>query len=427
MTTVAELFAWAQARTSYDWSAMPSGRPVSAARPAAVAVLRDLLRDSGEDDRLRLADLDDTDLLRRLQLLRDDGTLTNAGALLTCAGSDPRIVYLGRHAASAAAAHRVELSGRGLAEELQRTLDTLDAQTTTFRLAFSQAVLGVVGAVPAPAAREALVNAIMHRDWNRPEPIVVEQTTDRLVISSPGGLYGGVTLDTLLTSRSQTRNRVLGDALRSLRLAEREGTGVDRMYIEQIRLGHPPPAFEERDGGVRVALVGGEPNASVLAVHNALPPTMRDDARAAIAIDLLRSAASITRDDLARRVREGDDELEAFLLRATAEGLLTKTAEPRPGGMPAWRLADRVRTALGSVLPYYSRPIEESVLLVAQLAVQQGSVRNRDVQDLLGVNQPRASQILRRAVQDGELRLADGAKATGRGTAYVPAASHPTP
>ena len=422
MATLAELLTWSQERSGFDWSAMPSGRPVAAARPAAVAALRDLLRASGDDDRHRLADLADVDLLRRLQLLRDDGTLTRAGALLTCAGESPRIVYLGRRAASTPAHHRVEQTSRGLAEELLRILDTVEAQTPTFQLPSSNALVrGAVGMLPARAVREALVNAIMHRDWDAPEPIVVEQTVDRIVVFSPGALFGGVTLDTLLTARSQTRNRLLGDALRSLRIAEREGTGVDRMYIELVRLGHRPPSFEERDGGVRVALVGGEPVAQVVSVHNSLTPLLRDDARAAVVIDLLREATSFTLEDLARHVREGDDELLAFVLLAEREGLLRQTANPRPGGIAAWRLADDVRASLGSILPYYSRPIGESVTLVARLAEDQGSVRNHDVQDLLGVNQPRASQILRRAVEDGRLVLAAGARATGRGTAYVPA------
>src|SRR5262249_46139980 len=109
----------------------------------------------------------------------------------------------------------------------------------------------------------------------------------------------------------------------------------------------------------------------------------------------------------------------AFLRSAEDEGLLRQTADPRPRGVTAWRLSDEMREQLGPVLPYYSRPIAESVRLVVDLAVTRGSVRNQDVQDLLGVNQPRASQILKRAVDEGAIRLAPGARPTGRGTSYV--------
>jgi ATP-dependent DNA helicase RecG len=421
MERLAELVAWSEQRTSYDWSAASSGRPVSSARTPAIQALRDLLRRSGEAERLRVADLDDTELLRRLQLLRGDGMLNRGGELLVCAADSPRLVYLNRPSGSARAERRVELTGRGLAEELQAITDAISAAGRIVDLPDTDGLVRrAASALPEPVVREALVNAIMHRDWEVPEPVVVEQSGDTLVVFSPGTLFGGVTIDSLLTTQSRTRNRLLGDVLRSLRVAEREGTGVDRMYIELIRLGHRPPAFEERDGGVRVAIVGGDPVPEVVCAHNALPSSLRDDARAAVVIDLLRSASSITLTELAGRVHQSDAELADFLRLAEQSGLLRPTASPRPGGVAAWRLADQVRSALGPVLPYFSRPIHESVSLVERLARQQGIVRNQDVQDLLGVNQPRASQILRRATEDGKIRLAPGARPTGRGTAYAP-------
>lgn len=421
MASVAELVAWSEQRTSYDWSAASSGLPGSAARAPAVEALRDLLRRSGETERLRVAELDDIELLRRLQLLRGDGTLSRGGELLVCAAESPRLVYLNRPAGSARAERRVELAGRGLAEELQAITDAISAVDRIVELPDADGLVRhAASALPEPVIREALVNAIMHRDWEIPEPIVVEQSGDALVVFSPGTLFGGVTVDTLLTAQSRTRNRLLGDVLRSLRIAEREGTGVDRMYIELVRLGHRPPAFDERDGGVRVAIVGGDPVPEVVRAHNALPPSLREDARAAVAIDLLRSTSSFTLPNLSARVHQSDSELVEFLRLAEESGLLRPTASPRPGGIAAWRLADDVRLTLGPVLPYFSRPIGESVTLVERLAIQQGIVRNQDVQDLLGVNQPRASQILRRATEDGKIRLAPGARPTGRGTAYVP-------
>lgn len=420
MTTLAELLGWSQERSGYDWSAAPSGRPAASARPAAIEAIRDLLRSSGEPDRQRIAELHDVDLLRRLQLLRPDDTLSRAGELLVCPAPSPRLLYLDRHAAGAPAQRRIEQAGLGLAEELARISDAIDRAVSRHSLPSSALVVGVAEALPVRAVREAIVNAIMHRDWDVPEPIVIEQTGDELIVFSPGGLFGGVRLETLLTAQSRTRNRLLGDALRSLRLAEREGTGIDRMYIELVRLGHAPPTFEERDGGIRAALVGGPPIAAVVAVHDGMSERLRGDARATIVLHLLRSMPSLTIADIADIAGEGDGELRAFLRLAESDGLLTRTANPRPGGIPAWRLSDDVRATLGSILSYFSRPTSESVLLVGRLARDQGIVRNRDVQDLLGVTQPRASQILARAADEGLIELAPGARPTGRGTAYVP-------
>ncbi len=184
------------------------------------------------------------------------------------------------------------------------------------------------------------------------------------------------------------------------------------------------PSTEEdssrRDEHVRVTLRGGDPVPEVLRVHAALPVPLRRSARSAVAIDLLRSRPSISAGELSDAAQEHPDELSGFLHDAEEAGLVQQTANPRRGGVLAWRLADAHRDRLGSILPYFARPAEESVRLIAQLAQSQSEVRNQDVQDLLGLTSARASQLLKRAEADGVLQLGPGARPTGRGTFYIP-------
>jgi len=420
MASVAEMLEWARNRSGYDWSAQPSGRRVEDARPAATAALRDFLRESGEPERAALADERDRDLLARLQLMRPDGRLTRAGELLVCPGDAARLRYAPRPALGPRSSARVALSGRGLAEELRAVLDAFASANAHVALVTGGLAEGEVEVLPFGAVREALVNAVMHRDWDRSGPILVDHAEAELVVHSPGPFLEGVSERTVLTAPSRTRNPLLGDVLRSLRVAEREGTGVDRMFIELVRLGHSPPSFSERDGGVRVALRGGVPVPAVMRVHASLPCALQRSARSAVAIDLLRTRPSISADELGEAAQEPPGELAGFLAEAEHARLLQRTANPRRGGVEAWRLADAHRQALGSVLPYYARPAEESVRLISQLARSQGDVRNQDVQDLLGLTSARASQLLKRAEADGVIRLGPGAKPTGRGTFYVP-------
>lgn len=417
-----ELMQWGQGRSGYDWSAGPSGLGVADARLAAVEALRDFLRESREPSRLDLAERDTTELLGQLQLLRDDGTLNRAGALLLCASPSPRLVYLHRSAAGARSTARIERTGQGLLEELRRTLDAFESNNAVTALSMEGLTQGAVTELPALAVREALINGVMHRDWELTYPVVVEHVGSGVTVQSPGGFFGGVTADTVLTAASVTRNRRLSDALRSLRLAEREGVGVDRMFIEMVRLGHSPPAFAERDGGVRVSLQGGPPVPSVLQAHAKLPTRLREDARMSVAIDMLRKKPSVTAGELAAAAQQPEADLAPFLESAQNAGVLRRTARPRPGGIAAWRLHDDVRAELGSVLPYYSRPAEQAIEEIARLAREQGNVRNKDVQDLLGVSPNRASDLLALAAQEGLIQLADNAKPTGRGTYYVPTA-----
>jgi ATP-dependent DNA helicase RecG len=420
METVAEMLEWARGRSGYDWSAQPSGKAVADARPAGTSALRDFLRESEEPDRAALADLDDRDLLSRLQLLRPDGRLTRAGDVLLCPGDGARLRYTLRPAMGAKSTSRVELSGRGLIEELRAVLDAFSSSNATISLPVAGLAEGAVETLPFGAVREAVVNAIMHRDWDRSGPIVIDHTERELAVYSPGPFLEGVSERTVLTAPSRTRNPHLGNVLRSLRIAEREGTGVDRMFIEMIRLGHGPPTFSERDAGVRVTLRGGAPVPEVLRIHASLPVSLRRSARSAVVIDLLRKRPSVSAAELAEAAQEAPEELAGFLDEAVAAGLLQRTANPRRGGVPAWRLADRNLDRLGSVLPYYARPAEKSVRLIAQLARAQGEVRNQDVQDLLGLTSARASQLLKRAETEGVIRLGPNAKPMGRGTFYVP-------
>lgn len=419
METVKDLVEWSQERRGFDWSAAPSGISTDDARPTAIEALRDFLRESGEPNRVELAEATTTDLLRRLQLLRDDGTLNRAGALLLCPGTSPRLQYLRRRAPGLPSRIHKDVSAGGLAEELRHVLQTVDVVNRRVTLPSGNA-RGVVQAIPPTAVREALVNAVMHRDWEIPEPIVVDHASDEIMIFSPGDLFGGLTVDTLLTAPSRTRNRTLGDALRSLRLAEREGTGVDRMYVDMIRLGHRPPDFVERDGGVRVVLQGGEPLPEVLRMHASLPHDLRESPRMAVALDLLRRHVSITADELGEAAQEPGTELLPFLKRGEDAGILIRTAHPRSVGVPAWRLADAVRDQLGDTLPYVGRPAAESIQLIADVAWELGEVRNRDVQDLLNVNSVRASELLKQAEKAGLIALHPDAKPRGRSVRYIP-------
>lgn len=84
--------------------------------------------------------------------------------------------------------------------------------------------------VPIPsvdhrAFREALVNALAHRDYTRLGAVHIRWNDSELSISSPGGFVEGVTLDNLLVVEPRPRNPLLADMLKRLGLAERTGRG----------------------------------------------------------------------------------------------------------------------------------------------------------------------------------------------------------
>jgi ATP-dependent DNA helicase RecG len=94
--------------------------------------------------------------------------------------------------------------------------------------------------------REALLNAISHRDYRRPGSVFIRQFPKRLEIVSPGGFPPGITPENVL-ERQEPRNRCIAEALSRCRLVERSGQGMDRMYERLIRNSQPRPDFTGTD------------------------------------------------------------------------------------------------------------------------------------------------------------------------------------
>jgi ATP-dependent DNA helicase RecG len=109
---------------------------------------------------------------------------------------------------------------------------------------------------PPAAVREALVNAVAHRDYSvRGEGIRIALFADRLEVYSPGRLPGHVTLTNLVQERF-SRNEALVQVLADQGLIERLGYGIDRMLRQMELAGLPQPTFRETAAGFLVVLQG---------------------------------------------------------------------------------------------------------------------------------------------------------------------------
>ena len=107
---------------------------------------------------------------------------------------------------------------------------------------------------PEVAVREALVNAVAHRDYRlRGRRVEIRMFDDRLEIISPGGLPGHITLDNIVEEHF-SRNPRLVRALFYWGYIEELGIGVDRMIEAMVRAGHPPPRFEAKPYSFSVIL-----------------------------------------------------------------------------------------------------------------------------------------------------------------------------
>lgn len=107
---------------------------------------------------------------------------------------------------------------------------------------------------PVAVVREAIVNAIAHRDYSiRGDGIRLFMFNDRLEVYSPGRLPGHVTLQNLVDER-YSRNEAIVAVLSDMGYIERLGYGIDRMIATMVEQGLPEPEFVEMSAGFKVTL-----------------------------------------------------------------------------------------------------------------------------------------------------------------------------
>ena len=107
---------------------------------------------------------------------------------------------------------------------------------------------------PLEALREAVVNAVCHRDYADNADIQLKIYDDRFTIWNPGGLPAGMTIEELYNPNhsSKPRNKLIAQIFYDVELIERYGSGIQRIIDACNKTGLPTPVFEERFGGFLV-------------------------------------------------------------------------------------------------------------------------------------------------------------------------------
>ena len=296
---------------------------------------------------------------------------------------------------------RTECAGP-FAETVQCCLEFIAAHTSQ-----AEVVAGVrretLPAYPVAALREAVVNALAHRDYNLSGATVdITVWDDRVEVRSPGPLPGHVTEDNM-RAEHYSRNPRIMRVLKSLGLVEEYGEGIDRMYREMEARLLPPPAFEATTSSVTVtlrsrAMVDAEDQAWLLG----LPETTTASER--LALIAARRDGAVTRRALRSMMAEA--EVDAVLEGAVAKGLLRRVGT---AGGTRYVLGGAVGGAAGSAENRSrGRLLEE--------ARRRGTITSSGAARLLQTSAETARKLLRELERAGALR----AEGNTRGRKYHP-------
>lgn len=140
---------------------------------------------------------------------------------------------------------KVNEGSRAALIEIVEWLDLLSRGVNTEQ-EFNEGLFRIgVARVEVDALREAINNALVHRDYARRGPVRVCWQKNDLIISNPGGFVEGVSVENLLTTEPRPRNPALADAFKRLGLVDRTGRGVDLIYAGMLRFGRPAPDYSQ--------------------------------------------------------------------------------------------------------------------------------------------------------------------------------------
>ncbi len=201
---------------------------------------------------------------------------------------------------------------------------------------------------PATAIREALINALAHRDLStaaRGTPVQVQMFQNRLSIVNPGGLFGPVTVDLLgQEGISSTRNSAMLRLLEDITpagdrraICENRGSGVGAMFAALRQAGLPEPDFDDRISSFRVTFLNSPARGMVAGVRT------RRDRRDEI-LALLASGGDFSRGQISAALGLTDVATRKWLTILRKERMIEITTKEKTRSKYARYRIAKVRT-----------------------------------------------------------------------------------
>ena len=268
-----------------------------------------------------------------------------------------------------------------------------------------EAVMGsrreVLPEYPQAVLREAIVNALAHRDYGLEGSTVdISVWDDRVEVHSPGPLPGHITLENMRTEHYSRNPRIM-QVLKTVGLVEEYGEGIERMYREMESRLLEPPVFSANDSSVTVTLY----NRSVIDVEEQLwllalegVHLTADERR--LLVEVRRAGGSIA----PRQVREampGTDTRE-LLARTQAKGLLARIGKR---GGSRYALANFIVPLAGGSVTTHAQMLLDEIR-------RRGSLSTPEGVKLIGIAPGAVRAVLNKLKQAGLIR-AEG-KTRGR-------------
>ena len=276
--------------------------------------------------------------------------------------------------------------------------------------------------VPVPnydrrAFREALVNALVHRDFSRLGAVHVKLDSSGLHISNPGGFIEGVTLDNLLVAPPHSRNPLLADIIKRIGLAERTGRGIDRIYEGMLRYGRPAPDYSLSNASlvsVFLANVAADRDFLKMVVeqHDRLGDPIVEPL---IILARLRDERRLTTSDIAPVLQKSEAQTRTILERLLEAGMIEAHGSGRGR---SYTLSAGVYQQSGQKAAYIRQAGFDAIQqeqMVLKFIASHGGIKREEAMALCRLNKDQAYRLLKKLANTGVIRF----EGKGKGGKYV--------
>lgn len=406
-------------RDAIDYTAeILPGLKLSNLDPGQILHLRDAIRENSTQ--APLAELSDSELLEALKLTQD-GKVTRAAALLLVRQGDPmfsvpeRELILLRMHSDTGYSHRLDLGGP-LLETLDRTREFIEASPRLYTVNVESYRQLEILDLNWTVVREAILNALTHRDYFQHQSSYMHLYATRAEFSSPGGFIGGVTSENILRHGSERRNPLLADVFQMLGFVNRAGMGVDRMYMELLLQGKGLPEYRDSGGSVQL-VIPTEVNADFVRF-------IREEKQAARTLNLddlivlrgMTHRGSLNAREAGKMLHLPWQEAKPKLAELRDRGYLIPVGRGRwvsyrLAPIPARRLNVQLRSEDQNWVD-----TEELKLRLLHILRERGRLTNAEVRAISGYSRAQARGFMATLREEGQVALVS----RGRAAHYVP-------
>ena len=262
--------------------------------------------------------------------------------------------------------------------------------------------------------REALLNAVVHRDYTLLDSTYVRVFSDRIEISNPGSFIGGVNPNNILTHPPVRRNPLLAEIFQHIGAVNRGGLGVDRMYRRLLSYGKLPPEYPEITGAVQVIIRNG-------AFDEAMAKFVGRKAREGhgwrleelIVLHHLRRNDKISTGEASEILQRTQRETSEIL--SLMEGVFIERVGAGRGTY--YQLSNETLSSIGEKERYTrikGLSEEQKLQLIKNHLKTNERITNEEARVICGINRYQAKRLIRKLINEKSLKK----QGNGRGSYY---------